>query len=233
MLDYLDPDKKYISHRLYRQHCTLEKGYFLKDLRVINRKPEDVVLVDNSPYCHILQPENAIPIVPFYHFPKDRELESLLSFLKVVVAANDTRTVIAQTYFWDRYIKEPGDPRKLFFKYYQKDINNEKWFFRLNMCFLWIWWMMVDNKKPIVGVEPTTFYLQGKCSTTKLYRLWYSSHLFVGQMLTINNLLIWITDKKIINKINSERYARLGVGSTGRLGKKGLCSYCSISILFS
>ena len=28
-------------------------------------------------------------------------------------------------------------------------------------------------KKPIVGVEPTTFYLQGKCSTTKLYRPCY------------------------------------------------------------
>ena len=26
------------------------------------------------------------------------------------------------------------------------------------------------KKEPIVGVEPTTFYLQGKCSTTKLYR---------------------------------------------------------------
>jgi len=71
VLDHLDPDKKLISHRLYRQHCTLEKGFYLKDLRVINRKLEDVVLVDNSPYCHILQPQNAIPIVPFYHFAKD------------------------------------------------------------------------------------------------------------------------------------------------------------------
>ena len=57
---------------MYRQHCTLEKGYYLKDLRVVNRKLHEAVLVDNSPYCHLLQPENGIPIAPFYHFNKDR-----------------------------------------------------------------------------------------------------------------------------------------------------------------
>ena len=94
VLNYLDPEKKYISHRLYRQHCTLEKGFYLKDLRVVNRKLEDVVLVDNSPYCHILQPENGIPIVPFYHFSKDKELEYLLPFLQRVVEAEDCRKVV-------------------------------------------------------------------------------------------------------------------------------------------
>lgn len=74
ILDYLDPEKKYLSHRLYRHHCTLEKGYYLKDLRVVNRKLSEAVLVDNSPYCHLLQPENGIPMIPFYHFNKDREL---------------------------------------------------------------------------------------------------------------------------------------------------------------
>lgn len=36
----------------------------------------------------------------------------------------------------------------------------------------WAWVGSQDRgkKQPIVGVEPTTFYLQGKCSTTKLYR---------------------------------------------------------------
>lgn len=38
------------------------------------RKLSEVVLVDNSPYCHVMQPENAIPIVPYYHYSKDREL---------------------------------------------------------------------------------------------------------------------------------------------------------------
>ena len=38
ILDKLDPEKKFFSHRLYRNHCTLEKGYYTKDLRVVNRK---------------------------------------------------------------------------------------------------------------------------------------------------------------------------------------------------
>lgn len=38
VLDYLDPQKRIFSHRLYRQHCTLEKGFYTKDLRSINRR---------------------------------------------------------------------------------------------------------------------------------------------------------------------------------------------------
>ena len=71
----------------------------------MNRDLKDVVLVDNSPYCHILQPENAIPIIPFYHFTKDNELEILLEYLRVIVSAVDLRTAIAETFFWEKYMK--------------------------------------------------------------------------------------------------------------------------------
>ena len=40
------------------------------------------------------------------------------------------------------------------------DSNSDRWIF-LRMIF----YDMKIIKKPIVGVEPTTFYLQGKCST--------------------------------------------------------------------
>lgn len=72
VLDYLDPHKKYFAHRLYRQHCTLEKGYYTKDLRIANRRLEDSVLVDNSAFSFMIQPENGIPVLPFYHFSKDK-----------------------------------------------------------------------------------------------------------------------------------------------------------------
>ena len=72
ILDYLDPDKKIFSHRLYRNHCTLEKGYYIKDLRAVNRNLEDVAIVDNSAFSFLLQPWNGIPIIPFYHFSKDQ-----------------------------------------------------------------------------------------------------------------------------------------------------------------
>ena len=78
ILNYLDPDKKLFSYRLYREHCTLEKGFYIKDLRVVNRNLSDVVIVDNSAFSFLLQPENGLPIIPFYHYSKDRELLSLL-----------------------------------------------------------------------------------------------------------------------------------------------------------
>ena len=93
---------------MYRQHCTMENGYYLKDLRVVNRKLQDAVLVDNSPYCHILQPENGIPIIPFYHYARDRQLEVLLDFLKGLVEAEDMRKVVLNTFCWDIFIEEGG-----------------------------------------------------------------------------------------------------------------------------
>ena len=51
VLDFLDPKNKYISHRLFRENCVLtEEGIYVKDLRVINRKLSDMILVDNALY---------------------------------------------------------------------------------------------------------------------------------------------------------------------------------------
>jgi CTD small phosphatase-like protein 2 len=52
VLDYLDPENKYISYRLFREHCVMtEEGVNVKDLRVIgNRKIENMLLVDNAAY---------------------------------------------------------------------------------------------------------------------------------------------------------------------------------------
>lgn len=50
-----------------------------------------------------------------------------------------------------------------------------------------------SGKKPIVGVEPTTFYLQGKCSTTKLYRRRYSPALLAPFIQYLHKLIIFIS----------------------------------------
>lgn len=35
ILDYIDPNHEFITHRLYRQHCFLtDEGYYVKDLRI-------------------------------------------------------------------------------------------------------------------------------------------------------------------------------------------------------
>jgi CTD small phosphatase-like protein 2 len=121
VLDYLDPHKKYFSHRLYRQHCTLEKNYYTKDLRCINRRLEDSVLVDNSGFSIMLQPDNGIPILPYYHFNKDRELLMLLDFLKELIKTDDVRHKLRSHFFLNKYFDQEGDPKKIFLENYGRD----------------------------------------------------------------------------------------------------------------
>lgn len=49
IIDKIDPEKKYFSHRLYRQHCFKIDDVYVKDLRIItDRTTEDTIIVDNS-----------------------------------------------------------------------------------------------------------------------------------------------------------------------------------------
>lgn len=71
ILDHIDPHRV-IQHRLYRESCSLIKNQiFVKDLRVLGRKMQNIVLVDNAPYSYIMQLENAIPIIPYYRGKDD------------------------------------------------------------------------------------------------------------------------------------------------------------------
>lgn len=49
-LDYIDPEKQIIKHRLYRQHCVNPiYGVYVKDLRIIrDRELKNIIIVDNS-----------------------------------------------------------------------------------------------------------------------------------------------------------------------------------------
>lgn len=50
---------------------------YCKDLRVMDRELKDVVLVDNAAYSYAAQPDNGIPILPYYHGKQDFELQVL------------------------------------------------------------------------------------------------------------------------------------------------------------
>lgn len=55
VLEIVDPDHSIFSHRLYRDSCIeVEEGLFVKDLRIINRSLENVVIVDNAAYSYCL-----------------------------------------------------------------------------------------------------------------------------------------------------------------------------------
>jgi len=82
VLDYLDPNNEYIHHRLYREHCYVTaEGVYVKDLRILNRDPSQMVLVDNAAYSYVYQLENAIPILPYYKGNNDYELKALQTYI--------------------------------------------------------------------------------------------------------------------------------------------------------
>lgn len=85
MINMLDPNHKYVSHRLYRQHCVRYNGLCIKDLRVLaDRNVDDVIIIDNFCYSFALNLENGIPIAPFTDAKEDEELRFLAERLSIM-----------------------------------------------------------------------------------------------------------------------------------------------------
>jgi RNA polymerase II subunit A small phosphatase-like protein len=82
-----------ISSLLYRQHCTLLNGVYVKDMSLIGRDLRDIILVDNSPNSFFLQPENAYHIKNFFDDKTDTELYRLTAFLEKIMNVEDVRPI--------------------------------------------------------------------------------------------------------------------------------------------
>ena len=83
-LNQLDTGK-WISHRWYRQHTSIEKGVFIKDLSKIGRDLNKTIIVDNVAENFSKQPENGILIKSWYDDPNDDALFELGPLLKLIV----------------------------------------------------------------------------------------------------------------------------------------------------
>lgn len=92
IMDKIDPDNKIFSFKLYREHCyQSQDGYYVKDLRVINRPVESTVLVDNSTCCFGYQLANGVPVLPFTGDQSDVELLMLTEYLEWLMEKPNVR----------------------------------------------------------------------------------------------------------------------------------------------
>jgi len=97
LLDELDKNR-YIKYRLFREHCTFARGIYIKDLKIFERKINNMIIIDNNPLSYDNNIENGIPILSWYEDINDNELLKLLPLLKYMSNSNieDVRPVINQ-----------------------------------------------------------------------------------------------------------------------------------------
>jgi CTD small phosphatase-like protein 2 len=79
------------------------EGVYVKDLRIINRDPAHLVLVDNAAYSYAFQLDNAIPILPYYKGKNDFELKALQTYLEGLIFIKDVRETNRKTFKLHRY----------------------------------------------------------------------------------------------------------------------------------
>ena len=97
LLDLLDK-QNYIKYRLFREHCTFDNGIYIKDLKIIDRKLNNMIIIDNNPLSYDNNVANGIPILSWYEDMNDNELLKLIPILKYMSNKDvyDVRNIINQ-----------------------------------------------------------------------------------------------------------------------------------------
>ena len=96
ILNKLDPNKKYIKYRLYRQHTSISGISFVKDLSKLGRDLNKVIIIDNLSDNFKLQPNNGLSIKTWLDDMNDTQLIDIGDFLKNLIEKKpfDVRNIL-------------------------------------------------------------------------------------------------------------------------------------------
>jgi CTD small phosphatase-like protein 2 len=97
ILDILDINNNLIKYRLYRSHLSLRnKDDDVKDLSLLGRNLNKIIMIDNLPKNYKLQEDNGLPINSWTGDINDTSLKDLLIIMKYIAEKNvkDVRDII-------------------------------------------------------------------------------------------------------------------------------------------
>ena len=89
ILDKIEKDKKYFSARLYREHNVLINNEYIKDISLLGRNIEKIIIVDNLIQNFRLQKENGI-LISWYCGDNDND-NTLFNLQKLLIRIYDER----------------------------------------------------------------------------------------------------------------------------------------------
>ena len=94
VISKIDPRRKILKHRLFRQNCVAHSGFYIKNLERLGRDLSQVVIIDDSITAFAYHLNNGIPIRRWIDDPCDKELEKASSLLERLLEVPDVRPVL-------------------------------------------------------------------------------------------------------------------------------------------
>jgi CTD small phosphatase-like protein 2 len=109
LLNIVDPMNEFITHRVFRDSCVHVDSNYIKDLSVLGRNIEHLIIVDNSVQAFGYHLNNGIPIESWFSDESDKELLDLIPLLRHLKDVHDVRPYIRDYFQLQEFVDQLSD----------------------------------------------------------------------------------------------------------------------------